>query len=55
MFKKVDTNLSFREREAETLRFWNEKGIFCEEDTRIKQEVFHDLRKGKFRYEFRGP
>ena len=36
MFKKVDTNLSFREREAETLRFWNEKGIF-EESVRERE------------------
>ena len=28
MFKKVTPNLNFKEREAETLRFWQEKGIF---------------------------
>ena len=28
MFKKVPTSLGFREREAATLRFWNEKKIF---------------------------
>ena len=28
MFKKVSPNLNFREREAETLRFWNENKIF---------------------------
>ncbi len=30
MFKKVSPNLGFREREAETLRFWNENKIFEE-------------------------
>ena len=28
MFKKVPTSLGFKEREAATLKFWNEKGIF---------------------------
>ena len=28
MFKKVTPNLNFKEREAETLGFWQEKGIF---------------------------
>ena len=28
MFKKVTPSLNFKEREAETLRFWQEKGIF---------------------------
>ena len=28
MFKKVPTSLGFQEREAATLKFWNEKGIF---------------------------
>ena len=28
MFKKVSPNLNFKEREAETLRFWNENKIF---------------------------
>ncbi len=30
MFKKVPTSLGFREREAKTLAFWNENGIFAE-------------------------
>ena len=28
MFKKVPTSLGFKEREAATLKFWNERGIF---------------------------
>ncbi len=28
MFKKVSPNLNFKEREAETLRFWQEKSVF---------------------------
>lgn len=41
MFKKVSPNLNFREREAETLRFWNEAHVFEKSvETRKEGENF---------------
>ena len=28
MYKKVDTNMNFVDREKETVKFWKENGIF---------------------------
>ncbi|MCQ2385745.1 MAG: class I tRNA ligase family protein, partial [Clostridia bacterium] len=41
MFKKVTPTMNFNEREAETLRFWNENGIFAQSDaSRKKAKTF---------------
>ena len=41
MFKKVSQNLGFKERESETLRFWNEREIFKKSiDMRANGENF---------------